>query len=86
MSASLNTSRSQLGDIRGKDSYSFVSVDSQHSPYNEGRLLESCVTAEEAGIPVQFCIKHTRHAYMIGNILDLENVGLNQTQRPWGMY
>ena len=27
--------------------------------------------AAEIGIPVQFRIKHTRHAYLIGNILDL---------------
>ena len=71
VSASLNTSRSQLEDILGKDSYTFVSVDSQHSPYNEERLVEFCATAEEVGIPVQFRIKHTRHAYLIGNILDL---------------
>ncbi len=76
VSASLNTSRSQLEDILSKDSYGFVSVDSQHSPYNEERLVEFCATAEEVGIPVQFRIKHTRHAYLIGNILDLG---------PWGI-
>ena len=52
VSASLSTSRSQLEDMVGKDAYGFVSVDSQHSPYNEERLVEFCGTAEEVGIPV----------------------------------
>jgi 2-keto-3-deoxy-L-rhamnonate aldolase RhmA len=30
-----------------------------------------CAMAEGVGIPVQFRIKHPRHAYLIGNILDL---------------
>ena len=76
VSASLDTTRSQLEDILGKDSYGFVAVDSQHSPFSESRLVEFCATAEDLGIPVQFRIKHTRHAYLVGNILDLG---------PWGI-
>ncbi len=71
VSAPLDSSRSQLEDILGKDSYDFVSVDSQHSPYNEDKLVAFCGTAEDLGMPVQFRIKNTRHTYLIGNILDL---------------
>jgi 2-keto-3-deoxy-L-rhamnonate aldolase RhmA len=63
--------RSRLETILSQDAYDFVAVDSQHSPYNEERLVAFCAMAEDVGIPVQFRIKHTRHAYLIGNILDL---------------
>ena len=76
VSAPMSASRSQLEDILGKDSYGFVAVDSQHSPFNEERLVEFCAIAEELDIPVQFRIKHTRHAYLIGNILDLGPMGV----------
>ena len=63
--------RSRLEDVLSRDTYSFVTVDSQHSAYNEERLVAFCALAEEVGIPVQFRIKYPRHAYLIGNILDL---------------
>ena len=71
VSAPIDSTRSQLEDILGKDSYGFLTLDSQHSPYNEEKLVSLCALAEEMGMPVQFRIKHTRHAYLIGNILDL---------------
>ena len=76
VSAPLNTNKSQLEDILGKDSYDFLALDSQHSPYNEEKLVDYCGLAAELGIPVQFRIKHTRHAYLIGNILDLGPLGI----------
>ena len=76
VSVPLHSERSRLEHILGQDTYGFVTVDSQHSPYNEERLVAFCAMAEEVGIPVQFRIKHTRHAYLIGNILDLG---------PWGI-
>ena len=76
VSAPIDCERSQLEDILSKDSYSFVSVDSQHTAYNEERLVLFCAMAEELGVPVQFRIKHTRHAYLIGNILDLGPLGI----------
>jgi len=69
--AEVGWGRSQLEDTLSKDTYDFITLDSQHSPYNEDKLLEFCALASELGIPVQFRIKHTRHAYLIGNILDL---------------
>ena len=76
VSAPFDADKSQLEDILSKDNYDFLSVDSQHSPYNEERVVEICGLAAELGIPVQFRIKHTRHAYLIGNILDLGPLGI----------
>ena len=71
VSAPLDSSRGQLEEILSKDTYDFISLDSQHSPYNEEKLVTFCSLAEDLGMPVQFRIKNTRHAYLIGNVLDL---------------
>ena len=71
VSAPLESDRSRLEGILSKDTYSFLTVDSQHSPYNEEKLVAFCSTAQDLGMPVQFRIKNTRHAYLIGNVLDL---------------
>ncbi len=71
VSAPMNSSRSRLEEILGADSYDFVSIDSQHSPFNEERLVEFCLMAQDIGIPVHFRIKHTRYTFQIGNYLDL---------------
>ena len=76
VSAPLNATKSELEDIFSKDSYDFVNADAQHSPYNEERLVEFCETAKELGMPVQFRIKHTRQAYLVGNVLDLGPLGI----------
>ena len=70
-SASMSVSKSQLEDILSKEDYDLVGVDSQHAACNEEKLVEFCAMSEELGIPVQLRIKHTRHAYLIGNYLDL---------------
>jgi len=71
VSVPMHIERRRLEHILGQDTYAFVAVDSQHSPYNEERLVAFCALAAEVGIPVQFRIKNTRHTYLIGNILDL---------------
>ncbi|MCI0439152.1 MAG: aldolase/citrate lyase family protein [Chloroflexi bacterium] len=71
VSAPLNATKGQLEDILSKDDYAFVTTDSQHSPFNEERLVEFCGLCGELGMPVQLRIKNTRHTYLIGNILDL---------------
>ena len=76
VSAPLNATKSELEDIFSKDSYDFVNADAQHSPYSEERLVEFCETAKELGMPVQFRIKHTRQAYLVGNVLDLGPLGI----------
>jgi len=71
VSAPLDSDRGRLEEILSRDTYDFISLDSQHSPYNEEKLVTFCSIAEDLGMPVQFRIKNTRHAYLIGNILDL---------------
>ena len=39
VAASLDTDRSTLEQILSKDTYSFITIDSQHSPYNEEKLV-----------------------------------------------
>jgi 2-keto-3-deoxy-L-rhamnonate aldolase RhmA len=67
----LRADRAAFKDIVQRDAYSFVTLDAQHSPYDEVRLVEYCAMADELGLPVQLRIKHTRHAYLIGNVMDL---------------
>ncbi len=63
--------RARIESIIEKYPYDFLSLDSQHSPFSEHRLVEYCNMADEIGIDVHFRIKHTRHAYLVGNMLDL---------------
>ena len=60
MSAPLDSTRPQLENILSKDSYDFLTLDSQHTPYNEEKLASYCTLAEDLGMPVQFRIKNTR--------------------------
>lgn len=76
----MNTDRKQLEAILSKDTYGYVSVDSQHSAFNEDRLAQFCAVASEAGIPAILRIKHTRHTYLIGNLLDLGPAGVEVPQ------
>ena len=80
VSAPLTASKSEMEDILGKDDYAFVHTDSQHSAFNEETLVQFCGYAAELDIPVQFRIKHTRHAYLIGNLLDLGPAGIEVPQ------
>ena len=72
--------RGRLERILDSDSYDFVSIDSQHAPYDEDRLVAFCAIAHELGVHVQFRIKHTRNAYLIGNYLDLGPSGVEVPQ------
>jgi 2-keto-3-deoxy-L-rhamnonate aldolase RhmA len=71
VSAPVTSDTAALRAILESGDYDFVSGDSQHSPYNEDSLVAFCAAAAELDMPVQFRIKHTRHAYLIGNVLDL---------------
>ena len=68
--------REQLQAILDVDDYDFVSIDSQHAPLHEERSVDFCGMAEDLGVFVQFRIKHTRLAYMVGNYLDLGPCGV----------
>ncbi len=67
----MGASKSEFEDILGKDDYGFVSSDSQHSAFSEHDLVDHCNVADEVGIPVHFRIKHTKWAYLVGNLADL---------------
>ena len=74
------STREQLARILDMGPFDFVSIDSQHTPLNEERLVEFCGIAEELDVFVQFRIKHTRSAYLSGNYLDLGPCGVEIPQ------
>ena len=48
-----------------------IYIDSQHGPYTEWDIVRISEAGEEKGVPVLLRIKHTRHAYRLGNYCDL---------------
>ena len=78
--ASIMADPDELRSILDEGGFDFISTDSQHSAFNEERLVTFCNVADEFDIPVQFRIKHTRHAYLIGNYLDLGPIGIEVPQ------
>lgn len=76
----LDATRDRLRAILDAGLYDFVAIDSQHTPLNEERVAAFCAMAEELNTFVQFRIKHTRHAYLIGNYLDLGPCGAEVPQ------
>lgn len=80
VSVSMMTPRDRLVARVEGGGYDFVSVDSQHSAFSEDRLVAFCNMADELDIPVNFRIKHTRNAYLIGNYLDLGPSGIEVPQ------
>jgi 2-keto-3-deoxy-L-rhamnonate aldolase RhmA len=73
---SVDTNRPQLETILSQGTYDFIYVDGQHTAFSDDQLVTLCATAEELGLPVQFRIPHTRHAYLIGRYLDLGLTGI----------
>jgi 2-keto-3-deoxy-L-rhamnonate aldolase RhmA len=71
VSVPIQIEKGRRDDILSRNTYGFVSIDNQRSPHSEERLVAFCDLAAEVSIPGQFRIKHPRHAYLIGNILDL---------------
>ena len=78
--ASVATAQDELRAILDGADFDFISTDSQHSAFNEERLVTFCEVADEFDMPVQFRIKHTRNAYLIGNYLDLGPTGIEVPQ------
>ncbi len=71
VSVPLSATKDQIEQIYSKDSYNYISVDSQHSPLDEVQLVALSTAAQELGIPMHFRIKHTRYAFQVGNWFDL---------------
>ena len=80
VSVPMDVERGRLEEIVAAGPYDFVSVDAQHSAYDEDRLVAFCTMANELSLHVQFRIKHTRHTYLIGNYLDLGPSGIEVPQ------
>ena len=80
VSVPLNATLNQIEEIISKDDYAFVNTDSQHFAFNEETLVNFCQYAKKLDIPTQFRIKHTREAYLIGNILDLGPLAIEVPQ------
>ena len=80
VSASPDSDGDTLRSIFEADSYDFLWVDSQHDAFSESNLVRVCKVAADLDMPVQFRIKHTRHTYLIGNILDLGPGGIEVPQ------
>lgn len=67
----MDIEQSALEDLIAEHQCDYVNVDAQHGPFNETQLVAFCKMANALEIPVQIRIKHTQHAYLIGNYLDL---------------
>ena len=80
VSVPMTLTKDELESVMDRGVYDFVSVDGQHSPYNEDRLAAFCANAAELGVHAQFRIKHTRQAYLIGNYLDIGPAGIEVPQ------
>ena len=80
VSVSIMAPRESLAARVEEGGYDFVAVDSQHSAFSEERLVDFCNMADALDIPVNFRIKHTRNAYLIGNYLDLGPSGIEVPQ------
>ena len=80
VSVPVNVERDRFEAILESEPYDFVSIDSQHTPLSEERVVAFCAMAQERDVFVQFRIKHTRNAYLIGNYLDLGPCGVEVPQ------
>ena len=67
----INWTREQMAAAWHTDSYDFIWLDSQHTPYSDHHLVSFTGAAEQLGIPVQLRIPHTREAYRVGRFFDL---------------
>ncbi len=63
--------RDEMEAVLSQDDYDLIGTDHQHAAADEEKLVEYCGMANEFGVGVQLRIKHTRHTYLIGNMLDL---------------
>jgi len=79
-SAPMNAKKDDLARVVEKGGYSYVHVDSQHSPFTEENLVAFCEMGAELGVHVHFRIKHTKHTYLVGNLLDLGPTGIEVPQ------
>lgn len=68
---SMASTRGQVHQTIADTGCDIIYIDCQHGPYTEWDVVRICNAAEEKGVPVILRIKHTRHAYRLGNYCDL---------------
>ena len=73
---SITISKADFEKALTKGSYDLVYIDGQHTPFSDEQLVAISAIAEEAGLPVQFRIPHTRNTYLIGRYLDMGLSGI----------
>jgi 2-keto-3-deoxy-L-rhamnonate aldolase RhmA len=73
---SITISASDFEKALTRGSYDLVYIDGQHTPFSDDQLVAISAIAEEAGLPVQFRIPHTRNTYLIGRYLDMGLSGI----------
>jgi len=72
----MDIERSELEGYLEQREYHYLNVDCQHVAFSEDRLVSFCEMAQDLGIDVRLRIKHTQHAYLVGNYLDLGPSGI----------
>ena len=68
--------RSAVEAVLEREPYEFLWVDSQHSAFEEERLISFCGMAAELGVHVVFRIRSPRDAHQIGSYMDLGPTGV----------
>jgi len=67
----ITISQADFEKALNRGSYDLVYIDGQHTPFSDDQLVSICGIAEQAGLPVQFRIPHTRLTFLIGRFLDM---------------
>jgi 2-keto-3-deoxy-L-rhamnonate aldolase RhmA len=67
----INISKADFEKALTKGTYDLVYIDGQHTPFSDDQLVAISKIAEDAGLPVQFRIPHTRLTFLIGRFLDM---------------
>ena len=68
--------RGQLESYLERRDYHYLNVDCQHVAFSEEQLASFSEMAQDLGLPVRVRIKHTQHAYLVGNYLDIGPSGV----------
>jgi len=68
---SMASTREQVHETIADTGCEIIYIDCQHGPHTEWDISRISKAAEEKGVPVLLRIKHTQHAYRLGNYCDL---------------
>jgi 2-keto-3-deoxy-L-rhamnonate aldolase RhmA len=68
---SITITKAEMDTALTKGTYDLVYIDGQHTAFSDDQIVAVTSIAEQAGLPVQFRIPHTRLTFLIGRFLDL---------------